>query len=296
MTKSDLIVTNIAISVNKSALLVDKSALSVQSSLSVKKKVHFQSRKVLFQYVVKCPSEGCPSWPWQHMVSVTNNTTNLTTYEQCSDLSACLTACIRVCLPVCLPYWKYVRMKSNSLFCHDTYNRTAQSPSQQPNWPCMTSHSCIPVPSVYPPTTNTTIHTHTLQAVPHSLRHSDTPQTHTHTRAHVVVSGYRSRMSHLSLMHETLHRRGWTLFMGCQIRYATLPRVVRVASNLNMLSYWWMIISTNDFTSKAHRWNSDAIFEYYYHLQPLESLGHLANVTLEKDVKKGLTPLIYNLL
>ena len=119
---------------------------------------------------------------------------------------------------------------------------------------------------------------------------------HTHTRAHVVVSGYRSRMSHLSLMHETLHRRGWTLFMGCQIRYATLPRVVRVASNLNMLSYWWMIISTNDFTSKAHRWNSDAIFEYYYHLQPLESLGHLANVTLEKDVKKGLTPLIYNLL
>ena len=33
-----------------------------------------------------------------------------------------------------------------------------------------------------------------------------------------------------------------------------------------------------------------------YYLQPLESLGHLANVTLEKDVKKGLTPLIYSLL
>ena len=41
---------------------------------------------------------------------------------------------------------------------------------------------------------------------------------------------------------------------------------------------------------------SDAIFEYYYQLQPLEYLGHLANVTMEKDVKKGLTPLIYNLL
>ena len=32
MTKSDLIVTNIAISVNKSALLVDKSVISVQKS------------------------------------------------------------------------------------------------------------------------------------------------------------------------------------------------------------------------------------------------------------------------
>ena len=38
ITKSDLIVTNIAISVNKSALLVNKSALSVQkSALSVQK-------------------------------------------------------------------------------------------------------------------------------------------------------------------------------------------------------------------------------------------------------------------
>ena len=43
ITKSDLIVTNIAITVQKSALLVNKSALSVQ------KKVPFQSKKVLFQ-------------------------------------------------------------------------------------------------------------------------------------------------------------------------------------------------------------------------------------------------------
>ena len=47
---------------------------------------------------------------------------------------------------------------------------------------------------------------------------------------------------------------------------------------------------------QRHTDETDAIFEYYYHLQPLESLRHLANVTMKKDVKKGLTPLIYNLL
>ena len=49
MTKSDLIVTNIAISVNKSALLVNKSALSVQkSALSVQKKCIFSPKKCPF--------------------------------------------------------------------------------------------------------------------------------------------------------------------------------------------------------------------------------------------------------
>ena len=46
ITKSDLIVTNIAITVQKSALLVNKSALSVQKKVPFQyKKVHFQSKK-----------------------------------------------------------------------------------------------------------------------------------------------------------------------------------------------------------------------------------------------------------
>ena len=48
ITKSDLIVTNIAITVQKSALLVNKSALSVQ------KKVPFQYKKCIFS-PKKCP-------------------------------------------------------------------------------------------------------------------------------------------------------------------------------------------------------------------------------------------------
>ena len=105
----------------------------------------------------------------------------------------------------------------------------------------------------------------------------------------------RSRMSRMK------HFTGGPEHCSWDARFVVLsslrPRVCQGCQQSElMLSYWWMIISTNDFTSKAHRWNSDAIFEYYYHLQPLESLGHLANVTMEKDVKKGLTPLIYNLL
>ena len=50
MTKSDLIVTNTAISVNKSAFSVQK--------------VPFQSKKVPFQSVDKCPSEDWPPLPF----------------------------------------------------------------------------------------------------------------------------------------------------------------------------------------------------------------------------------------
>jgi len=75
MTKSDLIITNIAISVNKSALFVNKSAPQSNKVPTQSKKVPFQSKnsaisvqksalsvkkKVPFQSVVKCPSEDCP--------------------------------------------------------------------------------------------------------------------------------------------------------------------------------------------------------------------------------------------
>ena len=62
----NLIITNIAISVNKRALLVNKSALSVQTSaLSVQicafsvQKSAISVKKVAFQSVVKCPTEDC---------------------------------------------------------------------------------------------------------------------------------------------------------------------------------------------------------------------------------------------
>ena len=77
MSKSDLIVTNIAISVNKSALSVQKSAifslkkcpfspksgLSVQKSALTVQKEPLQFKKVAFQSVVKCPVEDFPSCP-----------------------------------------------------------------------------------------------------------------------------------------------------------------------------------------------------------------------------------------
>ena len=179
--------------------------------------------------------------------------------------------CLPVCLPICLPVFEIWANKLK--ICSN------EAPNHQHHY----THAHI---------TSSAILTETLSR---HLKH-----THTHTRAYIVVSDYisdRSRMSQTCMKHFT----GGPELCSWDARFVVLsslrPRVCQGCQQSElMLSYWWMIISTNDFTSKAHRRNSDAIFEYYYHLQPLESLGHLANVTMEKDVKKGLTPLIYNLL
>ena len=155
MTKSDLIVTNIAISVNKSALLVDKSALSVQSSLSVQKKCIFSPEKCSFSMLLSALLKAAPpdldntwsQWPttqriWQPMSSVQ--------------------ICLPVCLPNCLPAWL------PACVCV-----------------CLPISVCLPVFEIWAnklKISNHQPHTHTLQAVPHSLRHSDNT-SNTHTRA-----------------------------------------------------------------------------------------------------------------
>ena len=161
---------------------------------------------------------------------------------------------MRVCLPVCLPIYLSVCLSLKS---------------EQTNWKYV---------RMKPPTTNTTTHTHTLQAVPYSLRHShDTSNTHTHThtRAHIVVSDYisdRSRMSQTCMKHFT----GGPDHCSWDARFVVLsslrPRVCQGCQQSElMLSYWWMIISTNDFTSKAHRWN----WRYIWILLPLTTTGIL---------------------
>ena len=74
MTKSDLIVTNIDFSVNKSALSVNKSGLSVNKSALSVKKVPSQSQKKCPFSQQKCPSDlpaplsrwisKCNLWRW----------------------------------------------------------------------------------------------------------------------------------------------------------------------------------------------------------------------------------------
>ena len=156
-------------------------------------------------------------------------------------LTVCLTDCLHACVSACLPAYLSV-----CLPVFEIWANKLKISDHQP-------------------------HTHTLQAVPHSLRHSD-DSSNTHMRVR-VVSGYISVRSRMSRMK---HFTGGPEHCSWGARFVVLssmrPRVCQGCQQSElMLSYWWMIISTNDFTSKAHRRNSDAIFEYYYHL-PLTTI------------------------
>ena len=131
-------------------------------------------------------------------------------------VSVCLSACLSVCLSACL---RNLSKQIENMF----------------EW------------SPQPPTP---LHTRTHYKQCHT--HWDTlttPQTHTHTRAHVEVSDYRllGQKSDVTDMHETLHRRAWTLFMGCQIRCAVVTETTCLSGLPAIWTYVILLVNDNQY-------------------------------------------------
>ena len=135
-------------------------------------------------------------------------------------LHACLSACLPACLSVCLPVFEIWANKLK--ICSN------EAPNHQHHY----THAHI---------TSSAILTETLSR---HLKH-----THTHTRAHVEVSDYRllGQKSDVTDMHETLHRRAWTLFMGCQIRCAVVTETTCLSGLPAIWTYVILLVNDNQY-------------------------------------------------
>ena len=69
-----------------------------------------------------------------------------------------------------------------------------------------------------------------------------TPQTHTRARS---VRLHLSQKSDVT--HETLHRRAWTLFMGCQIRCAVVTETTCLSGLPAIWTYVILLVNDNQY-------------------------------------------------